>query len=105
MFLYLKIQSFYDLYREEENKIELSPGIKLGWVKGVLIPCLLSIWGVMLFLRMPWILAQAGIFSSVIIIFISLLIILITTFSLSAISTNGKVKGGRYYILFDNSQY
>ncbi|XP_015367251.1 PREDICTED: bumetanide-sensitive sodium-(potassium)-chloride cotransporter-like [Diuraphis noxia] len=98
-----QIQSYNDLYREEENKIELSPGIKLGWVKGVLIPCLLSIWGVMLFLRMPWILAQAGIFHSIIIIFISLLIILITTFSLSAISTNGKVKGGGLYFIISRS--
>lgn len=35
-------------------------GIKLGWVQGVLIPCLLNIWGVMLFLRLSWIVAQAG---------------------------------------------
>ncbi|XP_022163509.1 bumetanide-sensitive sodium-(potassium)-chloride cotransporter-like [Myzus persicae] len=98
-----QIQSFNELYREEENKIEVSPGIKLGWVKGVLIPCLLSIWGVMLFLRMPWILGQAGIFHSIIIIFISLIIILITTFSLSAISTNGKVKGGGLYFIISRS--
>ncbi|XP_025204420.1 bumetanide-sensitive sodium-(potassium)-chloride cotransporter-like isoform X3 [Melanaphis sacchari] len=98
-----QIQSFNELYREEENKIEVSPGIKLGWVKGVLIPCLLSIWGVMLFLRMPWILAQAGIFHSIIIILIALIIILITTFSLSAISTNGKVKGGGLYFIISRS--
>ncbi|KAL4099116.1 hypothetical protein QTP88_023594 [Uroleucon formosanum] len=98
-----QIQSFNELYREEENKVEVSQGIKLGWVKGVLIPCLLSIWGVMLFLRMHWILGQAGIFHSIIIIFISLLIILITTFSLSAICTNGKVKGGGLYFIISRS--
>jgi len=80
----------------------VNPGIKLGWIKGVLVPCLLSIWGVMLFLRMPWILGQAGIFHSIIIILIALVIILITTFSLSAISTNGKVKGG--IILFNKKK-
>lgn len=35
-------------------------GIKLGWIQGVLIPCLLNIWGVMLFLRLSWVVAQAG---------------------------------------------
>ncbi|XP_029347410.1 bumetanide-sensitive sodium-(potassium)-chloride cotransporter-like isoform X2 [Acyrthosiphon pisum] len=57
----------------------------------------------MLFLRMQWILGQAGIFHSIIIIFIALLIILITTFSLSAISTNGKVKGGGLYFIISRS--
>jgi len=78
----------------------VSPGIKLGWVKGVLIPCLLSIKGVLIFWRLPWIIAQAGIFHLIIFIFIALFIILITTFSMSAISTNGKLTGG--IILFNN---
>lgn len=94
----LQIQSYETLVRKEESNLEVDQGIKLGWIEGVLIPCLLSIWGVMLFLRIPWIVAQAGIFSSVAIIIISLIIITITTFSLSAISTNGRVKGGMYYV-------
>jgi hypothetical protein len=36
-------------------------GIKLGWIQGVFIPCLLNIWGVMLFLRLSWVVAQSGI--------------------------------------------
>lgn len=68
--------------------------MKLGWIQGVLIPCLLNIWGVMLFLRLSWIVAQAGIFESIIIIAISAVVCVITTLSLSAISTNGEVKGG-----------
>jgi len=90
----LQIQSYEKLVRYEESKLNVDQGIKLGWIEGVLNPCLLSIWGVMLFLRMPWIVGQAGIFDSILIIFISLVIIVITTFSLSAISTNGRVKGG-----------
>ena len=35
--------------------------IKLGWQEGVLMPCLLNIWGVMLFLRLTWVIGQAGI--------------------------------------------
>ncbi|XP_022163511.1 solute carrier family 12 member 3-like [Myzus persicae] len=92
-----QIQSFNELYREEENNVEVSPGIKLGWVKGVLIPCLLSTWSVIIFFKMPWILGYAGIFHTIIIIFLSLIIILITNLSLSAISTNGKIKGMYYF--------
>ena len=69
-------------------------GIKLGWIQGVLIPCLLNIWGVMLFLRLSWVVAQAGIFHTSIIIGVSALVCVITTLSLSAISTNGEVQGG-----------
>lgn len=78
-------------------------GIKLGWIQGVLIPCLLNIWGVMLFLRLSWVVAQAGILQTVAIIGISALVCVITTLSLSAISTNGEVKGGVLYIASCNS--
>lgn len=35
--------------------------VKFGWVQGVLVRCLLNIWGVMLFLRLSWVVGQAGI--------------------------------------------
>ncbi|EZA51905.1 bumetanide-sensitive sodium-(potassium)-chloride cotransporter isoform X2 [Ooceraea biroi] len=78
-------------------------GIKLGWIQGVLIPCLLNIWGVMLFLRLSWVVAQAGILQSVIIIGLSAVVCVITTLSLSAISTNGQVKGGGIYFIISRS--
>jgi solute carrier family 12 sodium/potassium/chloride transporter 2 len=34
--------------------------LKFGWVKGVLMRCLLNIWGVMLFLRLSWVVGEAG---------------------------------------------
>ena len=36
---------------EKEPKQTPITSIKLGWREGVLMPCLLNIWGVMLFLR------------------------------------------------------
>lgn len=71
-------------------------GVKLGWIQGVLIPCLLNIWGVMLFLRLSWVVGQAGIWQSLIIIGISAVVCVLTTLSMSAICTNGEVKGGAY---------
>lgn len=73
-------------------------GMKLGWIQGVLIPCLLNIWGVMLFLRISWVVAHAGIGLSLVIIAISAVVCIITTLSLSAISTNGEVQGGRFLV-------
>lgn len=57
----------------------------------------------MLFLRMGWIVAQSGIIWSAIIIAISAMICVITTLSLSAISTNGEVKGGGIYYIISRS--
>lgn len=77
--------------------------IKLGWVQGVLIPCLLNIWGVMLFLRVAWVVALAGVGQTLIIIALSYAVCLITTLSLSAICTNGDVKGGGIYYIISRS--
>jgi solute carrier family 12 (sodium/potassium/chloride transporter), member 2 len=76
---------------------------KLGWIQGVLIPVLLNIYGVMLFLRMGWIVGQAGIIESLVIIAISAIVCVITSLSLSAISTNGEVKGGGIYYIISRS--
>lgn len=89
---------------EEEDKPDTQGhGIKLGWIEGVLIPCLLNIWGVMLFLRLSWVVAQAGIIQTLIIIVISYTVCVITALSLSAICTNGQVKGGGIYYLISRS--
>ncbi|KAM7362982.1 sodium potassium chloride cotransporter [Cochliomyia hominivorax] len=77
--------------------------VKLGWIVGVMIPCLLNIWGVMLFLRLSWVVAQSGIWQTLIIIGISAIVCVITTLSLSAISTNGEVKGGGVYFIISRS--
>ena len=44
--------------QEDEKKTPESGGVKLGWVKGVYVTCLLNIWGVMLFLRLTWVVGQ-----------------------------------------------
>jgi solute carrier family 12 (sodium/potassium/chloride transporter), member 2 len=75
----------------------------LGWIQGVFIPVLLNIYGVMLFLRMSWIVAEAGTIESLVIIGISAIVCIITTLSLSAISTNGEVKGGGIYYIISRS--
>lgn len=57
----------------------------------------------MLFLRLSWVVAESGIMWSLIIIAISTVVCVITTLSLSAISTNGEVKGGGVYFIISRS--
>uniref|UniRef100_A0A8B9LRB7 Solute carrier family 12 member 2 n=1 Tax=Astyanax mexicanus TaxID=7994 RepID=A0A8B9LRB7_ASTMX len=68
--------------------------VKFGWVKGVLVRCMLNIWGVMLFIRMTWIVGQAGVVYSCIIVAMATVVTTITGCSTSAIATNGFVRGG-----------
>ncbi|TTF71930.1 Solute carrier family 12 member 2 [Bagarius yarrelli] len=77
--------------------------VKFGWVKGVLVRCMLNIWGVMLFIRMTWIVGQAGIVCSCIIIGMATIVTSITGCSTSAIATNGFVRGGGAYYLISRS--
>ncbi|GAB5582294.1 solute carrier family 12 member 3 isoform X4 [Prionailurus iriomotensis] len=90
---------------ETGTNSEKNPGepVRFGWVKGVMIRCMLNIWGVILYLRLPWITAQAGIVLTWIIILLSVTVTSITGLSISAISTNGKVKSGGTYFLISRS--
>ncbi|CAH1253816.1 SLC12A2 [Branchiostoma lanceolatum] len=91
---------------EEETGAQKPSGpaaIKFGWIKGVLVRCLLNIWGVMLFIRLSWVVGQAGIGFSSIIILLSAVVTTVTTLSMSAICTNGEVKGGGAYYLISRS--
>jgi len=76
---------------------------KFGWCAGVYIPCLLNIWGVMLFLRLTWVVGQAGILEGLAILVLSNVVTAVTTISMSAVSTNGLVKGGGIYFMISRS--
>ncbi|KAM7369491.1 hypothetical protein PAMP_013758 [Pampus punctatissimus] len=77
--------------------------VKFGWIKGVLVRCMLNIWGVMLFIRMSWIVGQAGIALSCLIVAMATVVTTITGLSTSAIATNGFVRGGGAYYLISRS--
>ncbi|XP_071964639.1 solute carrier family 12 member 2-like [Antedon mediterranea] len=88
---------------QEIGKVVQGAGNKFGWIKGVLVRCLLNIWGVMLFLRLTWITGQAGVGCATIIILMSTVVTVLTTLSMSAICTNGQVKGGGAYYMISRS--
>ncbi|XP_059587385.1 solute carrier family 12 member 3 [Alligator mississippiensis] len=88
---------------DPEAAASVAEPVRFGWVTGVMIRCMLNIWGVILYLRLPWITAQAGIGLTWLIILMSALVTTVTGLSISAISTNGKVKAGGTYFLISRS--
>jgi hypothetical protein len=52
---------------------------KFGWVVGVLIRCVLNIWGVMLFLRLSWVVGQAGVGLATVVVLLSAVVTTLTT--------------------------
>lgn len=88
---------------EKATEVVQDTFVKFGWIKGVLVRCLLNIWGVMLFLRLSWVVGQAGIGEGVIIITLACIVTTITGLSMSAISTNGNIKGGGTYYMISRS--
>uniref|UniRef100_A0A8C1PRS1 Solute carrier family 12 member 10, tandem duplicate 3 n=1 Tax=Cyprinus carpio TaxID=7962 RepID=A0A8C1PRS1_CYPCA len=75
----------------------------LSFVFSFQIRCMLNIWGVIMYLRLPWITSQAGIILTCVIISMSVTITTITATSVSAISTNGKVYSGGTYFMISRS--
>lgn len=82
---------------------QVTSGGSLTWFNGVMVPCLLNIWGVIMFLRLTWVVGQAGIILTIAIITLSNLVTTITALSLCAIVTNGEVKGGGAYYLISRA--
>ncbi|RUP48234.1 amino acid permease-domain-containing protein [Jimgerdemannia flammicorona] len=76
---------------------------RLETFDGVFVPTVLSIWGIILFLRFGFIIAQAGVMGTLGMFGLGYLVNILTTLSLSAISTNGTVRGGGPYYLISRS--
>ncbi|MCG8651190.1 MAG: amino acid permease, partial [Pirellulales bacterium] len=81
----------------------LSQGNRFGTFAGVFTPCVLTILGVIMFLRFGFVVGQAGILAALAIVIASKVITLLTALSLSAIATNTKVEGGGAYFLISRS--
>jgi len=73
---------------------------KLNTFLGVFTPSILTILGVILYLRVGWVVGNAGLLPALAIIGLANIISLVTALSVSAVSTNMSVGvGGAYYIV------
>ena len=89
---------------DQNKKLEKEEGGgTLGTFAGVFTPSILTILGIILFLRMGYVVGNAGLANALIILALANGISVLTTFSLSAIATNLKVKGGGDYYLISRT--
>jgi len=87
--------NFLQRFRLKKNK---EPG--LGAITGVFLPNILQMVGVILFMRLSWIVGHVGIWKMGTIITLSSTLLLITSLSITSIVTNMKMgSGGTYYII------
>ena len=86
--------------KQKDKGIEETESRKFGTFVGAFIPCILMVFGVVIFLRLGWIVGLVGPVAALTIITLAALIALITTLSMASISTNIEMgKGGVYYML------
>ena len=76
---------------------------KLGTLMGVFVPCLQNILGVILFIRLSWIVGQAGVGQGLAVVGMCCACTFMTSLSLSALATNGEIQGGGPYFLIGHS--
>ena len=75
-------------------------GYSFGTFKGVYIPSVLTIFGVVMYLRFGWVLGNMGLVRTLLIVTLATTITFLTGLSISAMATNMKVgTGGSYYII------
>lgn len=73
---------------------------KFGTLAGVYTPSVLTILGVIMYMRLGWVVGQAGLYGAITVILIAHIISVTTGLSISSIATDKKIKtGGIYYIL------
>ncbi len=76
------------------------PSGKFGTFAGVFTPSILTILGVIMFLRFPWVVGNVGVLGAVAMVIIAHMLTVPTALSVASIATNRTVKaGGDYYML------
>ncbi|XP_006876963.1 PREDICTED: solute carrier family 12 member 7 [Chrysochloris asiatica] len=85
---------------DEDSRRREAKTPHMGTFIGVYLPCLQNILGVILFLRLTWIVGVAGVLESLLIVSLCCTCTTLTAISMSAIATNGVVPaGGSYYMI------
>ncbi len=88
---------------KDNDSPDKSSGYSFGAFKGVFTPSILTILGVVMYLRFGWVLGQTGLPLTLLIVTMSTAIIFLTGLSLSATATNMRVGGGGAYYIISRS--
>ncbi len=85
------------------DREEKSAGYGFGTFQGVFTPSILTIIGVVMYLRFGWVLGNVGLAATLFIVTIGSCITLLTGLSISALATNMRMKGGGAYFILSRS--
>ncbi len=85
------------------SKTETQKAKKFGTMAGVFTPTFLTILGVIMYIRHPWVVGNAGILGAAIIVLVAVTITLSTALSLSSITTNIRIGSGGAFSLISQS--
>jgi len=88
---------------QRHNPSRRSRAGSLGTFGGVFTPSILTLLGLILFLRTGFVVGSGGLLRSLAILGVATSISLLTSLSLAAIATNRKVRGGGDYYLISRS--
>lgn len=78
----------------------MAKATKFGTFAGVFTPAIMTILGVIMYMRMPWVVGNAGLWMAIGIVAAAHLVSVTTGLSVSSMATDKRVKaGGSYYIL------
>lgn len=80
-----------------------SSSSKLDTFSGVFVPTSLNVLSILMFIRFGFILGQTGLLGMLLLLVAAYAINLVTTFSISAVASNGTVRGGGAYYLISRS--
>ncbi|MCB2230580.1 Na-K-Cl cotransporter [bacterium] len=83
--------------------LDKQPKGTLGAFLGVYTPTILTILGVIMYLRFGWVVGHLGLYQTIMVVVIANAITLITTLSFSSMATNMKVGGGGAYFIISRS--
>ena len=85
------------------ERLKTTEDKKFGTFTGVFLPTLLTILGVIMYLRLGWIVGNAGLIGSIVIILIAIAITTATSLSMSSITTNIRIGSGGAFSIISQS--
>lgn len=96
-------ESSTESLQEQVDERESTVQNKYGTFAGVFVPTLLTILGVILFVRHGWVIGNAGLLGGLVIVTIAFIIVAFTALSMSCITTNIRIKAGGAYSIISQS--